>query len=62
MMRQGVAELCALHDAEAHAAAAENRDAVAGPDLRRIEGGANARHGAAAQEASLFGRCLLVDA
>ena len=57
--RQCIAELRALHDAQAHAAAAEHRDAVAGPHLRRVERRTNARHGAAAEEAGLFRRCLV---
>ena len=52
--RQGVAELGALDDAQADAAAAEHRDAVAGPHLRRVERRADARHGAAAEEAGLL--------
>ena len=62
MIGKCVAELCALHDAQADAAATENRNAIAGPDLRGIECRADSRHGAAAQEAGLLGRRLLVDA
>ena len=60
--RQRVAELRALHDAQAHAAATEDRDRIAGPHLRGVERRADARHGAAAQEAGLFRRGLVIDA